>query len=272
MRHAFALFFAPFFALFLAVCMLAGCRTGDDAPQDATPAEDATPARDSLQSAGIVPAGDVPGQGLLPGGQTHVFDCTDSETGSAAGVVPVTFRVDSTAAWLWLPHDVRIEPVSMQHVRSASGARYEGTFDGESVVFWNQGQEARLEIGDTVYGSCVRDNYRSVWEKAKLDGVDFRAVGNEPGWLVDIYSGDRFDVQWRYGERTAVLPYTEPNLDGDAAQDSVTVFRSQTADHTFEMTIVGGGCTDSMSGHEFAASVTIVIDGSEYTGCGRPLH
>ena len=29
------------------------------------------------------------------------------------------------------------------------------------------------------------------WETARAAGVDFRAVGQEPGWIVDIYTQDR---------------------------------------------------------------------------------
>ena len=29
------------------------------------------------------------------------------------------------------------------------------------------------------------------WETARAAGVDFRAIGQEPGWIVDVYTQDR---------------------------------------------------------------------------------
>lgn len=248
--------------------LIAGCRSANDRPADGdVPADTmastapATPsAPEQRRSAGIVPTGDVPGQGLLPDGKTHVFDCAAPDVDSLS----VTVRVDSTEAMIWIPTDGATEPVSLERAQSADGARYEN----EEVMFWNRGEEATLVVDGVRYESCARNNYRSVWEDARLDGIDFRALGNEPGWIVDIHAGDRFDVQWRYGERTATLPYADP----ETPDDSTTVFQTETADHSLSMTITAGGCTDSMSGISFPAAVTIRIDGSEYTGCGRPLH
>lgn len=245
---------------------MSGCRSADDAgngagidaPSDTTAAT--PPAQQQPQLAGITPTNDVAGQGLLPGAETHVFDC------AAPGVdsLTVTVRVDSTEAMLWAPTDGAVEPVRLERVESTGGARYEN----DEAMFLRTGQEATLVVDGVRYTGCTRNNYRSVWEDAKLDGVDFRALGNEPGWIVDVYVGDRFDVQWRYGERTAELPYVDP----DMPNDSTTVFTSETADHSLVMTLKAGGCTDSMSGFAFPIAVTIGIDGSEYTGCGRPLH
>lgn len=34
--------------------------------------------------------------------------------------------------------------------------------------------------------NCVEDSYASVWENAKLRGVDYRGTGNEPAWIVEM--------------------------------------------------------------------------------------
>lgn len=262
--------------LLTAFFLFAGCESSDDSAADNGQLTDSSATSDQMYADGFVPGsgepgdgrGDaqagVPGEGLLPGGTTHVFDCGAADMDS----ISVTVRVDSTTAWIWLPQDIHMQPVRLEQMEAASGARYGGTFDETQVLFWNKGQEAVLEIGPERYDSCSRNNHRSVWEDAKLDGVDFRALGNEPGWIVDVYVGERFDVQWRYGERTADLPYVDPEM----PDDSTTVFRSETDEHSLVMTLEAGGCTDSMSGFAFPVAVTILVDGSEYTGCGRPLH
>ncbi len=40
------------------------------------------------------------------------------------------------------------------------------------------------------YLDCTYDRRASIWEHAKLSGVDFRAVGNEPGWVLEVREGD----------------------------------------------------------------------------------
>lgn len=257
-------------ALLIALLLISGCRSADDAGDDASSgvAIDTTaatmPEQQQPQTAGFVPTGDVVGQGVLPGGETHVFDCAAPDVDS----LTVTVRVDSTEAMLWAPTDGAVDPVRLERVESTDSARYENDNPDQQAMFLSTGQEATFVVDGVRYTGCTRNNYRSVWEDAKLDGVDFRALGNEPGWIVDVYAGDRFDVQWRYGERTADLPYVDP----DIPDDSTTIFRSETADHSLVMTLRAGGCTDSMSGIAFPFSVSIEIDGSEYTGCGRPLH
>ena len=34
----------------------------------------------------------------------------------------------------------------------------------------------------------------------------------------------------------------------------------------------GQTCRDTMSGEEFETTVTVVLDGNKYRGCGRALH
>jgi hypothetical protein len=46
--------------------------------------------------------------------------------------------------------------------------------------------------------NCVEDSYASVWEDAKLRGVDYRGTGNEPAWIVEM-TGQRVFLKLDYG-------------------------------------------------------------------------
>lgn len=37
---------------------------------------------------------------------------------------------------------------------------------------------------------------RDVWHAAKLRGVSFRAIGQEPGWLLEISNGEKIYLYW----------------------------------------------------------------------------
>ena len=42
----------------------------------------------------------------------------------------------------------------------------------------------------------------STWQEARRRGVQFRAIGQEPGWLVEV-TADSLRVEWDYGQQVA---------------------------------------------------------------------
>lgn len=105
-------------------------------------------------------------------------------------------------------------------------------------------------------------------EGADADGIDFRAVGQEPGWLLGIRDGETIRFSYAYGERELVAPWVAPEVDAAAGR---TVYRAATAAHELTVTILDELCHDAMSGHRFPTTVTVELDGDPYHGCGRPL-
>ena len=107
-----------------------------------------------------------------------------------------------------------------------------------------------------------------VWEGAKLRGVDFRAVGNEPGWSLEILSGDRITFVTDYGQTRVSTPLPEPRVEPQAAR---ITYRAQTGAHALTLVIEPGPCHDSMSGEALGSRATVVLDAREHRGCGRAL-
>lgn len=54
------------------------------------------------------------------------------------------------------------------------------------------------------------------WEEAKRRGVDFRAVGDEPGWWLEIERGERIEFVTDYGATRVYTPGPEPRIDPQA--------------------------------------------------------
>jgi len=105
----------------------------------------------------------------------------------------------------------------------------------------------------------------NVWHQAKLRGVAFRAIGQEPGWLLEIRNGEEILVVTNYGQDRKVFPYVDPREDKAARK---TVFEVDA--HT-SVLIEGKPCSDSMSGETFDTSVTVILGGQVFKGCGRAL-
>ncbi|MCX7357768.1 MAG: hypothetical protein NT015_06475 [Alphaproteobacteria bacterium] len=105
------------------------------------------------------------------------------------------------------------------------------------------------------------------WETARAAGVDFRAVGQEPGWIVDIYTADRIVALIDYGQTRIEFPRGQPANPVEGA----THFQTQTEGHTLTITYRRAPCEDAMSGEPYPATVEVVIDGRTLNGCGRSV-
>ena len=105
------------------------------------------------------------------------------------------------------------------------------------------------------------------WQGARAAGVGFRAVGQEPGWLLDIYSRGLIKFAWDYGENYAEFAVAEPS----APQEGVTRYEGHSNGRALAVTIRRSPCNDGMSGEAYPSTVEVVIDGRTLTGCGRDL-
>jgi uncharacterized membrane protein len=105
------------------------------------------------------------------------------------------------------------------------------------------------------------------WETARAQGVDFRAVGQEPGWLLDIHTADRMVLVWDYGSNRLETPRGEPA----SPQEGATRYEGQSGGHTLIVTIRRTPCQDAMSGQPYPSTVEVVIDGRTLNGCGRSV-
>ena len=145
---------------------------------------------------------------------------------------------------------------------TASGARYS---DGK-VTVWNKGSEALLEI-DGLTHRCTESPAGSIRADARLRGVDFRATGHDPGWMLEVLRDRILFVEGQGAERVTVPRPT-------ARVDSVngeTVYAAETEGHRVRVLIRERECVDSMSGDRSEASVSVEIDGRAYRGCGYAL-
>lgn len=113
---------------------------------------------------------------------------------------------------------------------------------------------------------CHAEGSGEVWRDAVRRGVVFRAMGQEPGWLVEVDGGGRMVVLLDYGTERIEVPAPAP-----ARTDRGEEYRSRTADHTIRLVIEDRPCRDTMSGEPFPATVTLDVDSRSYEGCGIRL-
>jgi putative lipoprotein len=105
------------------------------------------------------------------------------------------------------------------------------------------------------------------WETARAAGVDFRAVGQEPGWLMDIHTRGVINLAWDYGENYAAFAIAEPTY----PQEGATRYEAHSDGRALVVTIRRTPCSDAMSGEAYPSTVEVVIDGRTLNGCGRSV-
>lgn len=98
-------------------------------------------------------------------------------------------------------------------------------------------------------------------------GIAFTAIGQEPGWRVEIGHGDSpsLHAELDYGQRTIDILRTQgisttPGFGGKMADGTDVVLRMRREP-----------CRDAMSGEPFEASASLTVGAKAYEGCGAWL-
>jgi len=131
------------------------------------------------------------------------------------------------------------------------------------------GQTAEITIAGQKLANCKNNPRAAVWEAAKLRGVSYRAIGQEPAWVLEIDREKGFLLVTDYGQNKTQFPYAEAVSD---AQQKTGRYSSELNGEPVEITITGKSCHDSMSGEAFGSQVEINWRGQTLRGCGRALH
>lgn len=175
-----------------------------------------------------------------------------------------TVRLGPGEMAVWLPDRY----VVLSQVRSDAGVMYE---EGD-IRFWSNGDEHTLKLGDRYYGSCQLLPGRVPWEDARRRGVDFRAVGNEPGWYLEIQRGRQLLFVGDYGALRVSAPDPLGESSGPAGPGRIRIYRAVTGDSEVRVEITDESCADTMSGQNLPSRVAVTVNGRTLYGCGSDLH
>jgi uncharacterized membrane protein len=162
-------------------------------------------------------------------------------------------------AWLFLPD----ETLSF---KAEDSKRCNKFVKGDSF-FGIKNQLAYLKLDKNTY-HCKNNPKKAVWERAKLQGYDFRAVGNEPGWTL-LIAGDNISYNGDYG--ATKYRFKKANIDTNM-QKKQTVFSADENGHKIRIKLEAKKCLDTMSDDSYETSVSLEIDGKKLRGCGMALH
>lgn len=184
--------------------------------------------------------------------RNYYYECSSEFT------LPVSIKNDE--AWLFLNK----KTIRLPHVRSGSGAKYS---DGTNT-YWSKGEEASFETVVGSFADCRNNPLLAVWEHARITGANFRAVGNEPGWHLELRK-DHIDYTGNYGTERQRYPLPEKEFSRNRGQ---TIYRAGDCSGSMTILLDSRECFDTMSGERFETTVTIRQNGNRLQGCGRALR
>jgi putative lipoprotein len=185
--------------------------------------------------------------------RTFVYECS--------GGYNFIARLEDQQVWLFLAD----QTIRLPQVPSGSGAKYSQGV----ITFWSKGEEAMLQTSSNTHRDCNNNRAKAIWEHAKLNGVDFRAVGNEPGWYLEIGGEGNIVYVGDYGKSRYEFFTPQPIVD---QQNRTTTYTVSEQGHVLKIMIDGRPCRDTMSGEAFETTVHVTFDGKDYRGCGKALH
>lgn len=180
---------------------------------------------------------------------SRVFQCGDFTFGTRTGIGEIA---------LYLPSGMTV----LSQVRAASGVRYQ---EGD-ILFWMKGEQAMLSFDGTLYSQCQRNVEREARDPVERRPVDFRAVGHEPPWLLEIVGDHNINLITEYGQKRLQLP--NPQKTSSSATVS---YRASDEENRLAVRLTETRCADTMADKTWPYSVSVWWNSRHYTGCGQYL-
>jgi len=101
-------------------------------------------------------------------------------------------------------------------------------------------------------------------QDARARGVDFRAAGQEPAWLVELKLDDHITAMLDNGATSLLVP--TPGV--ETASDGTEVYDATTDTDHLVLSIKSRVCVDPMNGESHPSTVNLTVNDRSYQGCG----
>lgn len=150
--------------------------------------------------------------------------------------------------------------LSLSRTPSESGVRYAAN----NHVLRRTAGNISFSTPQQRFPQCTLGHHYNAWANAWLRGVDFRALGDEPGWILEISKGRTINLQWQYGRRQLAAPVPPVSR-----QQELYSYRTATDEHRLVIEVMDRPCRDSMKGDPHDYAVRVRVDDTILLGCGR---
>ena len=160
-----------------------------------------------------------------------------------------------------------------QSLRQKPGSR---DYVGEGVYYrplqaanLPAGRNAEITFGKRTPLICTNDPQAAAWEGAKLRGISYRAIGNDPSWVLEIDRDKGILLVTDNGATRHRYPYVKPVYD---SPQKTSRYSAKVRDDKIAIAVTSEACSDSLSGEKLNSRVEITWREKTLRGCGRTLH
>ena len=157
--------------------------------------------------------------------------------------------------------DLTTQQMDLPQVPAASGVRFS---DGQTS-FHSRGSAATL-TGPGVAAQCSGQAFTSVQSGARLRGAALRAVGQEPGWLLEVVPARWMHYRGSYGAENILTPVPPPR-----SLDNGVAWQSQAGEHSLRLEVRDQYCEDIMSGEPYPLTAVLYVNDDRLQGCAELL-
>lgn len=147
----------------------------------------------------------------------------------------------------------------LQRTVSASGEKYQ---KGRNL-YWNRGNNALFEVDDKLYLNCIGSKFSEPRQLAFQSGVLVRAVGQEPGWILEISPSGALLIT-DYGQNRQKFP---ESVITQAVNGTSIRYQINAQPQQIELLLTKSACQDAMSGEHYPAQAELIIDDQALYGC-----
>jgi uncharacterized membrane protein len=114
------------------------------------------------------------------------------------------------------------------------------------------------------------DRVRALWDGVLFElerDQDLTAVGQEPGWFLELTQGKELRLIYAYGEKRVIIPAPPGTRDSSGA----VTYRAKADSTDLAILVTRANCADAMSGKPYPMTVTVTVNGETLRGCGEPM-
>ena len=232
---------------------------------DTTKINDTIIVKDSLENSTV-------DDSLPLGAYQGIFPCKDCD-----GVQQtILFNTDKTFAeeqMIWSKNEA--PKISGGYWQIKNG-KIELIQNNKPVISFNKKRDTLLAV--EINGILIKNssNYmltkrnlainNPIWEKKKLEGIDFAAIGNEPFWSLDIDYEKSISFKLADWKKPLIAGMEKPLINKDS-----TIYKIKSDTTTWTITIYSQFCNDGMSDYLYQYKVNVKYNGILYKGCGVML-
>ena len=105
-----------------------------------------------------------------------------------------------------------------------------------------------------------------VWNRKRLEGVDFEGTGNEPSWNLEIDYEKSILFKLADWKKPVIAGIGKPLINKDS-----TIYKLKSDTTNWSITILPQFCNDGMSDYLYQYKVNVKYNGILYKGCGVML-